>query len=528
MAFHLSDISRSQHQRIVLICAIVISIGILLRIINLDSKPYWLDESYTLLRASSFTAQEATQKLFTGQVIQAEQVLRYQQPSEGDRGVMGTITGLATEEPQHPPLYFVLTRFWAQLFGSSKWAMRILPVIGSLLTFPAIYWLCQELFATPLVGWFTMALFAVSPMQLRYAEEVRQYSFWLALVLFASAALLRAVRQPTKLNWSIYSLLIATGIYCHLLTGLVVIAHGVYLIIQEQFRLTQAGWRYLVAAIAGLLLAMPWLWVVIQNRSIVAQTTAYSTKPLPFSSLLQSWLIFLDRTFIAAHFQYSVWLIALAIPILTLILYTFYFFCRYAPRSAKIFVLSLMATLFLPFLIPDLLWGGRRSLYDRYFLPCYIGLDIVVAYLLTVKLTQPMQQLQQQFWRVLTAFLLSGSIISCISSALAPTWWGWSEFDVKIAQIINSTAHPLLISDVPFHGVVPLTHELKPETSMILLPDPALLNIPEGVHNIFLYNPSDRLLSQVKQRGFESTLAYQFHDQLTKLNISLYQAKGQQ
>ncbi|OLP18680.1 hypothetical protein BST81_09435 [Leptolyngbya sp. 'hensonii'] len=110
---------------------IVVLFGVFLRGTNLSQKPYWLDETYTLLRSSSYTAQAATEKLFNGQIIGVEEVLRYQHPSSQDKGVMGTITGLVTEDPQHPPLYFLLTRIWAQCFGNSQASMRSLPVMSA-------------------------------------------------------------------------------------------------------------------------------------------------------------------------------------------------------------------------------------------------------------------------------------------------------------------------------------------------------------------------------------------------------------
>ncbi len=179
---------------------LIVIFGIFLRTTNLSQKPYWLDETYTLLRSSSYTGREATEKLSNGQVINVKDILQYQHPSSQDKGWMGTIKGLATEEPQHPPLYFLLTRIWLQLFGNSRLSTRSLPVIGSLLAFPAIYWLCLELFSSPLVGWLAVALVAVSPINLRYAQEVRQYSLWTTLVLLSCATILRAIRQPTKLN----------------------------------------------------------------------------------------------------------------------------------------------------------------------------------------------------------------------------------------------------------------------------------------------------------------------------------------
>jgi uncharacterized membrane protein len=509
---------------------IVIVLGVFFRGANLSQKPYWLDETYTLLRSSGYTAQEATQRLFNGQLIRVEDILQYQYPSAQDGGTAGTIAGLAMEEPQHPPLFFLLARGWGQLFGHSKLSMRSLSVLGSLLTLPAIYWFCLELSVSPLVGLLTMALVAISPIQIRYAQEVRQYSLWLAVVLLSCAVILRAIRQPTKLSWGIYSLTIAVGFYCHLLTGLVVIAHGIYLVVRERLHLTKSFVAYLSSAAIAVVAALPWFWIVWQNSNTVTRTLEHFTHPLPFWSLFQAWSLSLNRLWLAWHFQYNSVLIYLTAPILCLIIYAFYFFCRHTSWQTWTFILILLGTLFLPFLIPDLIWGGRRSTSERYFLLCYVIIDLIVAYLLVAKLTQPFRHMvkhkfwvKYQFWRAITATVLTGSIISCLLGVFSPTWWGWSEFDVKIAQITNAAPHPLIITDAAFSAIVPLCHELKQDTKMILLQEPDLLQIPDNFSHVFLYNPGERLLFTLKQQNAESNLIYQFRDPTTKLIISLYQ-----
>ncbi|OLP16038.1 hypothetical protein BST81_22665 [Leptolyngbya sp. 'hensonii'] len=401
------------------------------------------------------------------------------------------------------------------------------PVIGSFLAFPVIYWLCLELFSSPLVGGLAMALVAVSPINLRYAQEVRQYSLWTTLILLSCATIFRAIRQPTKLNWGVYSLVITIGLYCHLLTGLVIITHGIYILTLERLRLTKVVIAYLVSSSIAIAVTFPWLWIVWQNRDIIAQTTKYSTHSLPFTLLVQFWSVSLDRVFLAWHFNYNPIFIYLTIPVGLLVIYGFYFVCRHASRRTWYFILVLIGTIILPFLLPDLIWGGRRSTYERYFLACYVSIDVIIAYLLASKLTQQFQhKFQQYFWRFITVCILSGGLLSCILGVFSPTWWGWSEFDVEIAQITNSVSQPLIISDVPFSGIVPFCHEVKSSTKFILLSDPKSLQIPENFNHVFLYNPSDSLLSVVErgERGsLKSALIYQFRDSMTKLAISLYQ-----
>jgi uncharacterized membrane protein len=153
---------------------ILLAIGIFFRFVNLDKKVYWHDETYTSLRVSGYNVEQVSRKLFNSQEISIKDLQKYQRPNP-ETSAIDTIKGLAKEEPQHPPLYYAIARFWAQWFGSSPTAMRSLPVLFSLLVFPCIYWLCLELFESSIVGWVAVGLIAVSPIFIRYAQEARQY-----------------------------------------------------------------------------------------------------------------------------------------------------------------------------------------------------------------------------------------------------------------------------------------------------------------------------------------------------------------
>jgi uncharacterized membrane protein len=130
------------------LCVVLLILGIFFRCVNLGKKIYWGDETYTSLRISGYTERELRQEIFNGQVIGIEDLQKYQHLNS-DKSAADTLNGLAVEEPQLSPLYFLIVRFWAQLFGSSVVAVRSLSVCLSLLALPCLYWLCWELFEFP-------------------------------------------------------------------------------------------------------------------------------------------------------------------------------------------------------------------------------------------------------------------------------------------------------------------------------------------------------------------------------------------
>jgi hypothetical protein len=100
------------------------------------------------------------QQDFQGKTISVEDLLGKYQQINPEKTWLDTVKGLATEEPQLSPLYFILARFWGQLFGPQVAAVRSLSAWISLLVFPRVYWLCWELFRSASVGWMAVTIVA--------------------------------------------------------------------------------------------------------------------------------------------------------------------------------------------------------------------------------------------------------------------------------------------------------------------------------------------------------------------------------
>ncbi|MBN3938833.1 glycosyltransferase family 39 protein [Nostoc sp. NMS9] len=137
-----------------------------------------------------------------------------------EKGLSDTIISLQVDDPQYPPLYYILAWFWVEIFGNSVTIIRSLSAFISLLIFPSIYWLCRELFkASAWVSEVAIALMAISPIHLVYAQEAREYILWIVTVLLCSASLLRALRLESKdqvlriLNWEMYAVTLVLSLY---------------------------------------------------------------------------------------------------------------------------------------------------------------------------------------------------------------------------------------------------------------------------------------------------------------------------
>ena len=472
--------------RLQFLLIIVLILGVFFRFVNLDQKVFWRDETLSAARIASYPYEEIVKGLYTGREMSVKEVLKYQRVNP-NRGLGDTLKILAAEAPNHPPLYYIMARFWEQWFGASVAVKRTLPALISLLIFPSLYWLCLELFESSLTGWIALALVAVSPIHLLYAQEMREYSLWTVSVLLSSASLLYAMRVQTKASWRLYGLSFAIALYSHLFSGLVAIVQGIYVIIIERMRSSKRLKNYLLAVTAGLLIFLPWLIVFIANEKLASQKWGWVIKELPPRNFYQRWVTNLVHGFFDVPFRYNdpfdlqfgfgeptTYLI---VPIFLLVGYSIYFLVQKTPSRVWLFVLLLMASTTLPMVLPDLISGGMRSTIPRYQLPTYLGLQLAVAYLLSTKLSAVTASIwQQNLWRLITVALISSGVISCVSIVQADTWWNkyTNYYNSQVARIINQSPSPLLLSDSDYDRILSVSHQLDAKVRLQLVASPRL------------------------------------------------------
>ncbi|MGF1936355.1 MAG: glycosyltransferase family 39 protein [Nostoc sp. ChiQUE02] len=494
----------------------LLAMGILFRFFNLDGKVYWHDETYTSLRISGYTKTEVKQQLFNNRVIGGESFAQFlgvnQQKSLND-----TIMSLAKEDSLHPPLYYVIARLWMEIFGNSVTAIRSLSACISLLVFPCVYWLCRELFNVPLsVPGVAIALITISPIHLVYAQEAQEYILWLVTILLSSASLLRAMRLEDELVkerhqpdlfaiWSIYAVSLAISLYTFLWSGFVAVAHGIYVMSTAKFKLTQTVRSYLLASLVGFLAFMPWITIVMGEFFqflISADKTTIQSSMMPVFPflLMQLTRIFFD---IDLSLENPIgYLITLSF--LTLVGYSIYFIFQTTNYKVWLFIIILIVVPPLPIILPNLIAGGIRSSTEPYLIPSYLGIQVTVAYLLATQLYNGSVS-RRSIWHIIMALVIICGLISSKVSSQAETWWnkGMNYGNPPVAQIINQTNRPLLISDAlgnNYGNVFSLSYLLEPKVRFLLVNNQRIPKIPDGFTDVFLLNPSDNWREKIEKK----------------------------
>ncbi|MBU7587091.1 MAG: glycosyltransferase family 39 protein [Nostoc sp. TH1S01] len=484
-------------------------LGIYFRFVNLDQKVYWTDEVYTSLWLSGHPSTEIIDKFYHGEIVNVGILQQYQQVNPA-QGISSAIKRLAVEDSQHPPLYYILAWLWSAWFGSSVGTIRSLSAIISVLSLISIYYLCRELFALPLTRWMAVSLIAISPFHVLYAQEAREYSLWTLTIIIANYAILLALRKNTFFTWFIYAISLSLSFYTFLFSIFVALGHGIYILGINRFKKTQSLIAYLLSVTAAIIAFIPWLIVIYQGKiSGRIQRLDWITEATSLPALIGKWLLNLTRIFLDwviinenTSFKEIVWLIPFTLVLIVLIGYGFYYLCRSTLKTTWFFLFILSLTTATALVIPDIISGGRRSGVARYLIPTFLGIQLTVAHLLASKSVSIQSIKWQNIWRLITIFIISCGVISCVIISSAGIWWNKGAANNlrldQVAAVINQTPHPIVISDAKFPYILGLTHIVNSDVNFQLTTQPQDLVIPKVKDNLFLLYPSRNLYKYLK------------------------------
>lgn len=518
---------------------VILVVAITFRLAGLSGKVYWGDEVFSSFRVAGFTLPEVAGIVSDGQPRSPAELQYFQTPNP-DRTTVDTIRSLAIDDPQHPPLYFVALRWWHQLLGpilgNSLPLRRSLSVLIGLAVLPCAYGLAWELFQSRVIAWTTVAIIGLSPFHTLYSLEVRNYGLWTLEIVGSSWLLLRALRLNSRKSWIGYCLSAASLLYTLLFGLFTLIGQGAFVGIYLGRKYLQRSQLtgFLGAITLAIILWIPWLWIVVSGFGTITQTNGFTTIPIEPEMLIRNWGLNLGRLFIDLEGQGEIfptdWPMAPGLVIgaiattLSLIILAAIDLWKWGakqdskPTFAFWFIATLIFAQFIPLLLLDIRSGGFRSGITRYWVPCYLGLQLLIAFYLGRRLLW----VKQQNWgRSLLGILLASQIISCSASAIAPTWWvEQGSYDhPTVAQILNQIVapgdpSPLILSQAYIPRLISLSYHLRPDAEIVILPDGQLNNpVIKAASNrpLYLYRPSPEWITQIQQEypGAITTPIYQ-------------------
>jgi hypothetical protein len=190
----------------------------------------------------------------------------------------------------HPPIFYLLLRFWVTLAGDSIVIIRGFSVFWGLLSIVMAYCVCCEAMLlngpkninpSPFCGpaLLTAFLLAIHMVQVRASQDARMYSLGIFLCEMSSWFLLRALRSNRFKEgwWTAYGLSIAAFIYCHYYAFFSVFAQVWFFVGYMLAIGWRKGWHNCFAQVANfmfsgmvaLVLFLPWFPIfVLQTQSV--------------------------------------------------------------------------------------------------------------------------------------------------------------------------------------------------------------------------------------------------------------------
>jgi mannosyltransferase len=139
-------------------------------------------------------------------------------------GALIALTGVDA----HPPLFYLLLKGWAGIFGWSDFALRSMSAIFASLTVGAVFLLVRRLF-TVRTALVTLPFLVIAPFALRYGYEIRMYALAGLIGAVASLVLVYARASTGKKLWVLYAVLVALGMFTLYMTAAIWVTHVVWL-----------------------------------------------------------------------------------------------------------------------------------------------------------------------------------------------------------------------------------------------------------------------------------------------------------
>ncbi|MGD1938878.1 MAG: glycosyltransferase family 39 protein [Cyanophyceae cyanobacterium] len=506
------------------IALVLILLGIGLRCTNLDLKPFWEDEVYTITRTAGYQ-RTTLEKQLNQKLVTVGDLQRYRNPGSG-QSWLETGRALASAA-EHTPLYFLLLRPWTQIAGTSVAAVRFLSVVFSIIGLGVCYLLGRSLFpddgvAGDAAGWGATTLSALSPMLLRYSQEARPYSLWLIFVGLSIWTLLRAWRSSkdsfNKKAWALYGVTLVLAFYTQLLTVLVIFAQGAGLVI---YGVMKGNWAQRVlkhwglTTLISLVFMGPWVALVALRRTSVGYATNWLKESLPFATLIRRWGTGFSYTWLDFPKGTRVlWPLATVALLTGVAIATVYLWRqtrhRNAPEHQRDGIVTLFSSTFIPALIivlMDVVLGGRRSTVSRYVIPAYLGLVTLTGTSLSLALAGKIGQGKLRVKTIavgaIATVLVVVSGVSSVQLTQANTWWGLSKNINTMAAAISDAPQAVVVSDRRIGLALELAFHLPDNREIwwTKQQEGESPELPEELKNrpIALFSPSDELKAAIAQ-----------------------------
>lgn len=427
-----------------MLLAVILGLGLGLRLWNLGVEPYWGDEALSLDIARSFTS--------------LREMLTYIRAIEF-----------------HPPLYYILLYFWTDWFGVSEFAVRILSVLFGLGCVLLVYGFANRLFANQTTALLAAFITAILPFQIEFSQEARPYIIFCFFGILSAWAAWEYQREHKTRFVVGYIISSVIGLYLHYSFFLIVGAICTWWLFRAATATANRSRGFIIwlAVHAMVFLGFaPWLEAFIYKIAIGqmeiaglhARRDAPLRPPIFFEHALDN-LIWLTKTQILNSFVIlAKWAFKLFAVVLGLEVLRRRIFSKTEKESFIFLVWLAVATLILYLFAP--FSGAYTVLYERHL--------IFLTVLIALTLAFVARALKWKKAAILvTIFTLS--LVPFIGEIVADDTYTDPEFQMKgIAEFINEQYKPGDLVIVPLTSFrTDAAHYLREEIPVVGLIPPS-------------------------------------------------------
>ena len=288
------------------------------------------------------------------------------------RGDYGQIWDM-TAKDVHPPVFYFALKTWSLIFGTSDVSLRFMSVFFGLIAIIFIFHLLKRFFGIRTAALGTIFA-SISPMFIRYGQEMRMYTLVLAIVMAASYFLSLALdnfgKKGGKKYLVIYAILIALGMWTHYFSAFAWIAHLVIIVVhfggfKKIFKNKKVLKPLLFTYIGAILLFAPWFPSFVSQ--ILTVQSGFWIPPVSFGSVAD----FVSSTLffnLGADVVSWAWVFGVALIVMFTIAFKKVYKEQTAKKKARIRFLAILASVPVAVMIILSLPPLTSSFVDRYVL----------------------------------------------------------------------------------------------------------------------------------------------------------------
>lgn len=302
----------------------------------------------------------------------------------------------------HPPIYYVLLRFWYYIFGYSVLALRGFSVFFGVAMVLAGYLFVKEAFENEKAALVCALILAINPFQTQYVTEARMYTLGTFLTLISAYLIIKAFKaqkiyfdekssalgkaSANTINrlwiyWFLFAVATSLSIYTHYYLFFTAAGIGLYGIfyLYKNFKFEWQKYRYFIAAYILVFLSyVPWLKTFIFQFKQV-QASYWIPK-------MNIWSIPLTLYELLTGAQADASKGGTQIILILVTIFTLFFLYKLIKKEVRFEKWLVILGLLLPFIGAVLLSIKQSIFLDRYFIFASLFYSIaLVLFILDIK-----------------------------------------------------------------------------------------------------------------------------------------------